>query len=107
MTGPEHYAAAEVLLEEVTAWAEHRAAMTREQADLRLARAQVHATLAVSSPESMVCAVCLYTAEGAADPAETIIGGVAVCQDHAGSFSDPVLSAVIHRHEMRDRSAER
>mgnify|MGYP001604576424 CR=1 FL=1 len=27
MTGPEHYAAAEVLLEEVTAWAEHRAAM--------------------------------------------------------------------------------
>lgn len=34
-------------------------------------------------PQVLMCAVCLYTAEGIAPPAVTVINGLAVCEDHA------------------------
>jgi len=34
-------------------------------------------------PQVLACAVCLYVSEGVASPADTVIGGLAVCEDHA------------------------
>jgi hypothetical protein len=33
--------------------------------------------------DALVCAVCLYVAEGEASPAVTVINGLATCEDHA------------------------
>lgn len=39
----------------------------------------------------LVCAICLYVKEGIASPADTVIGGMAVCEDHASRAQDAAL----------------
>lgn len=42
------------------------------------------------------CVVCLYTGEGEASEAVTIIAGNAACEEHMGYFQDDALSRVIY-----------
>lgn len=52
-----------------------------------------------------VCCICLYVRTGIAPPAITIVGGLAVCEDHMSYVTDTKLSwiiGLIHDEEKRN-----
>jgi len=50
----------------------------------------------VTKPEPLLCAFCLYDPRGVeAQPAVTMIGGMAVCDDHLGYAHSDSLNVAI------------
>jgi hypothetical protein len=51
---------------------------------LRAAASALDLALVAASSPALVCALCLYAETGQANPADTVIRGIAVCEPHAG-----------------------